>query len=105
MIRKTIPAAAPKVNAPVDGRMMHAEHRLESILLTLSPGEAMPRHTNPFDVLFIGISGKATLTSSDNAACDINPGETIFVSREEMRGWANPYDEPCQIMVVKILCA
>ena len=61
----------------------------------------MPEHTNPFDVLFIGIRGTASMVSGSNQ-WQISEGETIFVSSDEMRGWVNDQSEPCRVMVIKV---
>lgn len=102
MVIKSSPANAPKVDAPVNGRIMYSENRLEAILLTLTAGETMPVHKNPFDVLFIGIAGQATMVTPEQQL-DLSPGESIFVTADEQRGWKNLSDSPCRIMVVKIL--
>lgn len=102
MIVKNTPSEAPKVAAKVDGRIMHADPRFEAILLTLHPGETMTEHPNPLDVLFIGISGKGKLTQGQTRY-DMAPGTSIFVSANELRGWENPYDEPCRVMVLKMV--
>jgi quercetin dioxygenase-like cupin family protein len=102
MIIKNSPDQAPKVEAAVDGRIMYSESRLESILLTLAPGETMPAHKNPFDVLFIGIEGKGSMVAEDRQL-DISPGESIFVTADENRGWENTSDSLCRFMAVKIL--
>ena len=104
MIKKTTPAQAKKVDAPVDGRIMHSDSRIETILLTLAPGESMPEHTNPFDVLFICIQGSATLQTGQQKL-SISPGETIFVTFEEVRGWKNSGSDVCRIMVVKVFAS
>ena len=102
MILKSTPKAAATVNAPVDGRIMYSEERTEAILLTLAPGQSLPEHLNPFDVLFIGITGTAAMTTGETLT-EISPGETIFVSADEQRAWHNPSKKPCRIMVMKIL--
>ncbi|MFO7997637.1 MAG: cupin domain-containing protein [Bacteroidales bacterium] len=102
MILKSTPKEAAKVKAPVDGRIMYSEKRTEVILLTLAPGQSLPEHQNPFDVLFIGITGTAIMTTGETLT-EISPGETIFVSADEQRAWHNPSQGPCRVMVVKIL--
>ncbi len=102
MINKTTPARAEKVPVAIDGRIMHRKGNLEVILLTLQPGDTVPLHKNPFDVLFAGISGNARMISGSDPQT-IYPGETIFVSKEEDRGWENNGKESCRILVIKIL--
>ena len=102
MIQKMNPAEAPRVKAAVDGRIMFTEERLEAILLTLAPGESMPVHQNPFDVLFACIDGNARLVTAEQEM-NITPGECIFVTADEARGWENKSANPCRILVIKIL--
>lgn len=102
MIIKSVPEDAPAVPAAVDGRIMHSDKRAEAILLTLQPGEKMDMHKNPFDVLFAGIIGKATLICHGQTET-IGPGETIFVSSDEDRAWINSENKPARVMVFKIL--
>ncbi len=102
MIRKTIPEQAPKVPAAVDGRIMHQQETLEVILLTLQPGDSLPLHTNPSDVLFAGIQGSATLLTPA-ASFSLQAGETLFVSSHEARAWQNTTSQPCSILVIKDL--
>lgn len=102
MIEKTSPLQAPAVAAPVDGRIMHQQESLEVILLTLQPGDSLPLHTNPFDVLFAGIKGSATLLTP-HSTYSLQPGETLFVSSHEERAWHNNGTQPCQILVIKDL--
>ena len=102
MIKKTIPSQAPAVPLSIDGRIMHRSENLEAILLTLQPGDSIPLHQNPFDVLFAGIEGTASL-STPRGQESIAPGETIFVSAEETRGWENHGQQACRVLVIKIL--
>ena len=94
------PDNAPRVDAPVDGRIMHTDSRMEAVLLTLAPGEAMAEHPNPLDVLFIGISGMGILKQGEERY-DMAPGTSIFVSANELRGWENACDKPLRVMVIK----
>ena len=104
MILKQTPDKAPRVDAPVDGRIMHAGGQVEAILLTLQAGDTMNRHRNPFDVLFAGISGQAVLLT-DQGDIEVRPGDTVFVSSDEERGWHNASESPFRVLVVKLLQA
>jgi quercetin dioxygenase-like cupin family protein len=101
MIKKTYPAHAPKVAFDLDGRIMHSDAKTEAVLLTLKPGEFIPAHTNPFDVLFIGISGQATITAGDQTFT-MEPCETLFISGEELRQMQNQTGDMLKIMVMKV---
>lgn len=102
MIKRTTPDQAPKVPAAIDGRIMHSDPRAEAILLTLNPGEEIPLHKNPFDVLFAGIKGEAKLETPDSET-ELRPGETIFVTSDEERAWKNQGTTTAKILVFKIL--
>lgn len=102
MIRKTTQTTAPKVPAGVDGRIMHRDSRTEALLLTIAPGEEIPIHKNPFDVLFCGITGKATMVSP-SATETIEAGDTIFITADEDRAWKNNTAMQAKVLVVKIL--
>jgi quercetin dioxygenase-like cupin family protein len=102
MIIKTIPEKAPKVNAAVDGRIMFSNEKAESILLTLQPSESIPEHTNPFDVLIVGIKGSADLTA-ENQNYTLEPCQTIFISSGKTRMISNLSEsDPLKVMVVKM---
>lgn len=102
MIIKSVPEDAPAVPAAVNGRIMHCDPRIEAILLNLKPGEEIPFHRNPFDVLFAGIEGEA-LIDTPSGQLTISPGETIFVTSEVERAWKNTGKNEARIMVLKIL--
>ncbi|MFO7978573.1 MAG: hypothetical protein R6U64_07920, partial [Bacteroidales bacterium] len=58
--------------------------------------------TNAFDVVFAGIQGSATLFTAD-ATFSLQPGETLFVTSQQERGWKNTTGQPCSILVIKHL--
>jgi quercetin dioxygenase-like cupin family protein len=101
MAIKNSPENAPRVSFNIDGRIMHSGKKVESILLTLQPGELIPAHTNPFDVLIICISGMASI-KADEQSFTLDPCETLFVSADAMRQMQNPGSEALKVMVVKI---
>lgn len=54
---------APKVSFNLDGHIMANHADVEIIHLHLKPGEKVDKHTNPFDVIFYVLEGKAMLES------------------------------------------
>lgn len=102
MIEKNTPLQAMEVYAPIDGRIMFSNPRIESILLTLVPGETIPPHTNPFDVLFIGMSGDLTLSEQESEV-ELSALETAFVAAGKQRQLHNPGSQKARVMVIKIL--
>ena len=101
MIKKNTPELAEKVKAAVDGRIMFSNSKAECILLTLKPGEVIPEHNNPFDVLFIGMEGLATVIIG-NQKLELEPKQTLFITSEEPRQMENHTANPIAVMVVKI---
>lgn len=102
MYKKTTPETAPKVNAPIDGRIMFSNEKTELILITLQPGESIPSHKNPFDVIFTGLEGEATLGIGEESLI-LQPCQTLFASNEENRFMLNLSDASVKVMVTKIL--
>ncbi len=100
-MKKISPGDAKKVDAGVDGRIMYSGEKAEAIMLSLKPGEKIPEHTNPFDVLFIGLEGKVSVKSG-REACFLTIGETLFLKGDKMRELSNNTEVPAHIMVVKI---
>ena len=64
----------------LDGRFLYRAANYEIIHITLQPGESIPVHTNPFDVVFFIVEGIATLTT-DTEIEDLNPNDTIFINQ------------------------
>jgi quercetin dioxygenase-like cupin family protein len=102
MILKSIPETAISVDAPIDGKIMFGNPRIESILITLQPGETISEHTNPFDVLFIGLIGQAII-GSENKSFEIAPCQTIYIPKGLPRFLKNDTAGEIKVMVIKLL--
>jgi quercetin dioxygenase-like cupin family protein len=102
MIIKNTPETAPKVAANLNGNIMFSNSKLESILLNLEPGQSIPAHNNPYDVLFIGMMGEAKLVCGQQEY-SLLPFQTLFVSSDEPRSMQNATSSTARVMVVKIL--
>ncbi len=102
MIQKNTPENADNINAPVDGKIMFSNPSIESVLLTLKPGEIIPEHTNPANVLFVGITGQATIINQQKEEIILHGCETLFVTSEEPRSMINNTEKEVKVMVVKI---
>ncbi len=101
MITFTNKETAIQVPFKIDGKIFHKSDRIETILLTLKQGEKMDQHNNPFDVLFFVVSGKGTLTTPEKDF-HVEKNHSIYVTKEELRGWENKHLNPLEILVVKI---
>jgi len=93
---------APKVPFKLDGRIMFSSEKLELIHLTLQPGEKMEPHSQPFDVVFYGLSGNGILDLADQSV-DGAPGTCIHVPAGMRRGWKNNTNKEFRVLVVKDL--
>lgn len=98
---KNTPTAAKKVDAPIDGRIMHSADKFEAILLTLNQGEQIPAHGNPFDVFFTLVEGHA-LIKGDDQAFELAPLETLYIPAGLSRALENTGPQPARLMVFKV---
>jgi len=70
-------------------------------ILELVPGkEAYMHRTDTIDYA-ICMSGKCEMLLDEDDKVIFNQGD-VMVQRATMHGWANPYDEPCQIAFILI---
>ena len=70
-------------------------------MLELVPGkEAYMHQTDTIDYA-ICMLGKCEMLLDKDEKVDFNQGE-VMVQRGTWHGWANPYDEPCQIAFILI---
>lgn len=59
-------ADAPKVPLSFEGYIMHSSSSLEVIHLCLKPGQEIPKHSNPIDVVACLIKGEISLLFGEN---------------------------------------
>jgi quercetin dioxygenase-like cupin family protein len=70
-------------------------------MLELAPGkDAYMHRTNTIDYA-ICMSGKCKMELDDGQVIDMQAGD-VMVQRATWHGWANPYQEPCQIIFILI---
>jgi uncharacterized cupin superfamily protein len=70
-------------------------------ILELVPGkEAYMHRTDTIDYALC-LSGKCEMLLDDGDKVDFNQGD-VMVQRATMHGWANPFDDPCQIAFILI---
>lgn len=98
--------AAPKVPIPVpfDARIMHSDGPVEVIHILLQPGEGVPPHDNPFDVLFYVLEGSGELTIEGQVR-QMAADSLIAIPTGTQRGWHNPGSDPVRLLVIKLLDA
>jgi quercetin dioxygenase-like cupin family protein len=93
---------AEKVPFNLDGRIMFKSDKNELIHLTLQPGEELPAHTNPFDVVFYVLEGNGVLSVA-NDSFKMKQDQTFDVKEGIMRAWKNEGESLLRILVIKIL--
>jgi len=96
----TTPENAEKIPG-LKARKMFTGEKAELIHLVLGPGECLPLHANPFDVVFYVLKGKGQL-SIENESATLTIGDTVEVKANIQRGWANTGEEDLALLVVKI---
>ncbi len=69
--------------------------------IKLNPGEEIPSHQNPVDVIFYIVSGYGNITI-DGETIQAKTGDCIPVTKNLDRGWLNPSEEPLCFLVIKI---
>jgi len=47
------------------------------------------------------VSGRVILELDDGATVELGPGDTV-IQNGTRHAWRNPYEEPCQIVVVLV---
>jgi quercetin dioxygenase-like cupin family protein len=94
--------SAPKVPVPFDARIMHGTGPVEVIHILLQPGEGVPPHDNPFDVLFYVLEGEGELTI-ENRARHVAADSLIAISTGTLRGWKNTGTDPVRLLVIKLM--
>ncbi len=94
--------SAPKVPVPFDARIMHSDGPLEVIHILLQPGEGVPPHDNPFDVLFYVLEGQGELAIEDQIQ-QVAADSLIAIPTGTQRGWKNTGTAPVRLLVVKLL--
>ncbi|MDD4457879.1 MAG: cupin domain-containing protein [Syntrophotalea acetylenica] len=93
--------AASKVPVPFDARIMHNSGPVEVIHILLRPGETVPLHDNPFDVLFYVLEGRGELTIEDEVQ-QVGGDSLIEIRTGTLRGWKNTGTEPVRLLVIKM---
>lgn len=85
-----------------DARVLFEGDSFGMVHFTLKPGEYIPLHNMPFEVCFLVLSGRGTLTVNDENH-EVREGFRIHCLPEARRGWRNhSVGEDLRILVLKI---
>lgn len=92
---------APKVPFDLDGHILAHHADAEIIHLHLKPGERIEKHTNPFDVIFYILEGKAML-ESDHERVLVMKDQSIVINAGVNRGIENISVGEFRLLVIKL---
>ena len=93
---------SPKVPFDINGFILHSDKKTELIHISLKAGESLDEHKNPLDAIFFLISGSALLTV-DGEKLELKANDTIKITSDQLRSWANNANEELRILVIKLL--
>ena len=102
MIKKCTPDTAEKIQSALNGLIMCRHPRAELILLQLESGEKIEEHTNPFDVIFVGMEGEVKLLSGAHET-DVAALQTAYIPAGMPRAIHNNINASSRLMVIKLL--
>jgi quercetin dioxygenase-like cupin family protein len=100
MIRKVSLLEASKVPFSLEGYIVHTSPTLEVIHLCLQPGEAIPQHTNPFDVVACLVEGEVSIQVEDNIA-KLAKFDVVEVGKNINRGFTNTGTTTARLIIMK----
>jgi len=92
---------APKVQFDLDGHIMANHANVEIIHLHLKAGEKIEKHTNPFDVIFYILEGKAML-ETDNERVLVLKDQSVIIKAGINRGIDNISIGDFKLLVIKL---
>lgn len=101
MINPVTLTTAPRVPFNLDGRIMFTSSKVEMVHLTLNPGEMVPPHSNPFEVVFYLLEGELELTV-ENESVILKPDSATHVGTNKNRALSNKSENIARVIVVKI---
>jgi quercetin dioxygenase-like cupin family protein len=93
---------APRVSVNLEGYKIHSSASLEVIHLCLQPGQDIPQHPNPVDVVVSVIKGKVTMNMGEDKI-QLGLYNTIEVGKNIDRGFTNYRTEEARLIIMKKL--
>ena len=95
-------AKAPKVPLDLEGYIMHSSDSLEVIHLCLKPGQNIPQHANPYDVVACLIKGDVSINSGENTT-RLALFDMIEIEKGIDRGFTNSGTDEARLLIMKKL--
>jgi len=93
---------AAKVPFDVEGYLMHTSASLEVIHLCLQPGQAIPPHSNPIDIVACLVEGEATL-QTDKIQVKLELYAVVEIEKDVERGFTNNGKSEARLLIMKKL--
>lgn len=95
-------SSAPKVPFNLNGHILFTSPAYELVHLQLEPGESIPLHSNPFDVVFFVLEGRLVLTCGEESGI-LEADSCVSVPSGILRGLSNPGNQAAKVLVNKLL--
>ncbi len=101
-MNRIIPTELPiiKTGWKIDGRRIYDAPEIGIVNLILKPGEIVPDHKTPMDVLFQIIAGQGTITIGNEAQV-VQTGDLVVSPREIPHGLKADQDSVFSVFVIK----
>jgi quercetin dioxygenase-like cupin family protein len=93
---------APKVPFDLEGYIMHSSSTLEVIHLCIQPGQNIPQHTNPFDVVACLIEGEVAFNTGENQT-RLRLYDAVEIEKDLARGFSNDSASIARLLILKKL--
>jgi len=90
----------PRLNNELEAHKMLSTPGLDIVHLCLKPGEQIPLHVNPLQVIFCIVKGKGVL-HLEGSATKLSLYDVAEVPAGVMRGLKNPYAQELRVLVLK----
>ena len=92
--------SAPKVPFDIEGYVMYTSAPLEVIHLCLQPGQAIPQHLNPFDVVACLVEGEVTLLIGKKQV-KLGLYDVVEIEKVAERGFTNFGTMEARLLILK----
>jgi quercetin dioxygenase-like cupin family protein len=101
-MKKVSLSDAPKVPFDLDGYIIHTSSTLEVIHLCLQPGQTVPQHANPFEVVACLIEGEVIAhIGVDQIKLGLH--DVLEVEKNADRGFTNSGTLAARLIIMKKL--
>lgn len=91
---------APKVPFDLEGFIMHSSATLEVIHLCIQPGQNIPQHANPFDVVACVIEGEVILNTGEDHT-RLRLYDAVEIEKDLARGFSNDNTALARLLILK----